>query len=45
MVDAQSFDRFTAEARGSQFARGAAESVATELVNVMKQMKQSSGDK
>jgi hypothetical protein len=45
MVDAQSFDRFTAEARGSQYARGAGESVVKEIDDLLKQMKQSGSGK
>jgi hypothetical protein len=45
MVDAQSYDRFTAEARGSGFARGAAALVVKGIDDLLTQMKQSSAGK
>lgn len=41
MVDAQSYDHFTNEARGSQFARGAAGVAVNGIEDLLKQMKQS----
>ncbi|WP_341316404.1 hypothetical protein WN982_34040 [Paraburkholderia sp. IMGN_8] len=39
MPDAQSYDRFTYEARSSPFARGAAETAADAIVDKLKQLK------
>jgi hypothetical protein len=44
MVDAQSYDHFTNEARGSQFAQGAAEITVKGIEALLKEMKQSAGD-
>jgi hypothetical protein len=43
MVDSESFEHFTAEARGSSFARGAAEQMATDIDDLLKQMKSAAG--
>ncbi len=45
MVDAQSYDHFTNEARGSQFAQGAADVTVSGIENLLKQMKQTSAGK
>jgi neutral ceramidase len=45
MVDAQSYDHFTNEARGSQFAQGAADVTVSGIENLLKQMKQSPAGK
>ena len=45
MVDAQSYDHFTNEARGSQFAREAADVTVSGIENRLKQMKQSPAGK
>ena len=45
LVDAESYDRFTSEARGSQFSRGAVELVVKGVDDLLKQMKQSSAGK
>jgi neutral ceramidase len=42
MVDAQSYDRFSNEARGSQFARGAAGVAVNGIEDQLKQLKQAS---
>jgi neutral ceramidase len=42
MVDAQSYDHFTNEARGSQFAQGAAGAAVAGIEDLLKQLKQSS---
>lgn len=42
MVDAESYDHFTNEARGSQFARGAAGVAVTDIEGLLKQMKSTS---
>jgi len=39
MPDAQSYDRFTYEARSSPYGRGAAETAATAIVGKLKQIK------
>ena len=45
LVDAQSYDRFTPEARGSQFARGAVDQVVKGVDGLLAQIKQSSAGK
>jgi hypothetical protein len=42
MVDAESYDHFTNEARGSQFAQGAASVTVTGIEDLLKQMKKAS---
>jgi hypothetical protein len=39
MVDSESYDRFTNEARGSQFARGAAAVAVSGIEGLLKQLK------
>lgn len=41
MPDAQSYERFTYEARNSRYARGAAELTASGIDSLLKEMKQS----
>jgi hypothetical protein len=45
LVDDQSYDRFTAEARGSGYARGAADVVVKSIDDLLMQVKQSSTGK
>ncbi len=45
MVDDQSYDRFTGEARGSGYARGASAAVIKSIDNLLGEMKQSSAGK
>lgn len=40
MVDEEGFNHFTPEARGSQYAHGAAEKVASAIVDELKEIKQ-----